>query len=82
MVIIVEQVEIFTSNSRLPFLHSILTEDTTCALISFSLSQKACSIQNSVAKTSLENINSLIMLMALTSYLTVPRRDDMVNGNE
>lgn len=82
MVIIVEQVEIFTSNARLPFMHSILTEDTTCVLISFSLSQKACSIQNSVAKSSLENINSLIMLMALTSYLTVLRRDDVVNGNE
>lgn len=82
MVIIVEQVEIFTSYARLPFMHSILTEDATCALISFSLSQKACSIQNSVAKSSLGNINSLIMLMALTNYLTVPRRDDVMNGNE
>lgn len=52
-------------------MHVMFSDNTTCMLISFSLSQKACRVQNPVAKTSLENINSLIMLMGLMNDLIV-----------
>lgn len=60
----------------------MFSEKTTCMLISFSLSQKASNVHNPVAKTSFENINSLIMLIALMNDLIEHCWDDITNGKE
>lgn len=63
-------------------MHVMFSERATCMLISFSLSQKASNVHNPVAKSNLEDINSLIMLIALMNDLIEHRWDDITNGKE